>query len=51
MLGGLFIIVVLFMPKGIVGLPEQLRELKKKYLSKRRAEVPVTGEALGSKAP
>jgi urea transport system permease protein len=31
-LGGLFILVVLFVPKGLVGLPEQLRELKKKLL-------------------
>jgi urea ABC transporter permease protein UrtC len=26
-LGGMFILIVLFMPKGIVGLPEQLRDL------------------------
>ncbi len=30
-LGGLFIVVVLFMPKGIVGLPEQFRNLKTRY--------------------
>ncbi|MCI0540582.1 MAG: urea ABC transporter permease subunit UrtC [Verrucomicrobiales bacterium] len=30
-LGGLFILVVVFMPKGLVGLPGQLRELKKKF--------------------
>jgi urea transport system permease protein len=31
-LGGLFILVVLFMPKGIVGLPAQIRD----WLAKRR---------------
>jgi urea transport system permease protein len=31
-LGGLFILVVLFMPKGIVGLPGQIRD----WLAKRR---------------
>jgi ABC-type branched-subunit amino acid transport system permease subunit len=30
MLGGLFILVVLFMPKGIVGLPAQIRGLLKR---------------------
>ncbi|MDB6055980.1 MAG: amino acid transporter permease [Verrucomicrobiales bacterium] len=30
-LGGMFIIVVLFMPKGIVGLPAQLRDLRARH--------------------
>jgi urea transport system permease protein len=30
-LGGLFILVTLFMPKGIVGIPDQLRALRKKW--------------------
>jgi urea transport system permease protein len=30
-LGGMFILVTLFMPKGIVGIPEQLRALRKKW--------------------
>jgi urea transport system permease protein len=34
-LGGLFILVTLFMPKGIVGLPEQLRGLKSRLCGKR----------------
>jgi urea transport system permease protein len=34
-LGGMFVIVVLFMPKGIVGLPEQFREWREK---KQRAK-------------
>jgi urea transport system permease protein len=37
-LGGLFILVTLFMPKGIVGIPDQLRALKKKF--HRRSEEP-----------
>ncbi len=36
-LGGLFIFVVLFMPKGIVGLPAQFRELKKRWIDKKSA--------------
>lgn len=31
-LGGLFIFATLFMPKGIIGLPEQFRTLKKRLL-------------------
>lgn len=38
-LGGLFIIVVLFMPKGIVGLPAQLRALKLRYWDSRKPQV------------
>ncbi len=30
-LGGLFVFVTLFMPKGLIGLPSQLSELKKKF--------------------
>jgi urea transport system permease protein len=37
LLGGMFILVVLFMPKGIAGIPEQIRELKARFT--RRAEV------------
>ncbi|HEX8372786.1 MAG TPA: urea ABC transporter permease subunit UrtC [Chthoniobacterales bacterium] len=33
-LGGLFIVVVLFMPKGIVGLPGQIKE----FLTRRKAD-------------
>lgn len=33
-LGGLFILVVLFMPNGIVGLPAQFRAARAKYASK-----------------
>jgi len=33
-LGGLFIFATLFMPKGIIGVPEQLRGLKKRFFDK-----------------
>jgi len=35
-LGTLFVLVTLFMPKGIVGLPQQLRALKKRFDSRRK---------------
>ncbi len=37
-LGMTFILVTLFMPKGIVGLPEQLRGLKRRFFSAKPAE-------------
>ncbi len=40
-LGGLFIIVVLFMPDGIVGLPAQLRRVKERWAPKFRSRKPV----------
>jgi urea transport system permease protein len=42
-LGALFILVTLFMPKGIVGLPAQLAALKKRYWPAKTA---VTDEPL-----
>jgi urea transport system permease protein len=33
-LGGMFIFVTLFMPKGIVGIPDQLRALRRKWKSR-----------------
>ena len=35
-LGTLFVLVTLFMPKGIVGLPQQLRGLKKRFDSRQK---------------
>lgn len=35
-LGTLFVLVTLFMPKGIVGLPGQLRALKQRYFTDRK---------------
>ena len=40
-LGGMFIFVTVFMPKGIVGLPEQLRGIYKKRFAKKAAEEPI----------
>lgn len=37
-LGLLFIVVTVFMPRGIVGLPEQFRELKAKWKRTRRQD-------------
>jgi urea transport system permease protein len=45
-LGGLFVLIVLLMPKGIVGMPGQIQELRKRL--KRREEtvaVPASGAA------
>jgi urea transport system permease protein len=39
-LGALFIFVTLFMPKGIVGLPGQFRELKNRFTRKRNGDEP-----------
>jgi urea transport system permease protein len=36
-LGGLFIVVVVFMPKGLVGLPEQLTRLKSRFFRRKSA--------------
>jgi hypothetical protein len=35
-LGTLFVLVTLFMPKGIVGVPGQLRALKKRFDARRK---------------
>ncbi len=37
-LGLLFIFVTLFMPKGIVGLPEQFREIKRRFKGRNQAD-------------
>lgn len=44
-LGGLFIVVVVFMPKGLVGLPEQLARLKSRFRRKSAARAPETPTA------
>jgi urea transport system permease protein len=36
LLGALFVLVTLFMPKGLVGLPEQLRGIKKRFDARRK---------------
>jgi ABC-type branched-subunit amino acid transport system permease subunit len=45
-LGGLFIIVVLFMPKGIVGLPGQLSDLRRRFFPKTSDRVETSQSAL-----
>lgn len=37
LLGALFVLVTLFLPRGLVGLPDQLRQLKQRWLSKGQA--------------
>jgi urea transport system permease protein len=41
MLGGIFIFVTLFMPKGIIGIPAQLRALKARWSSAPKEESAV----------
>lgn len=41
-LGGMFILIVLFMPKGIVGLPAQLKALYRVYFKKTPEEPALT---------
>ncbi|MDX1953791.1 MAG: urea ABC transporter permease subunit UrtC [Verrucomicrobiota bacterium] len=48
-LGGLFILVVLFMPRGIVGIPEQLMQLKRRFFSPRTPDPePVPTASMGA---
>jgi urea transport system permease protein len=43
-LGGLFIFATLFMPKGLIGVPAQLKELKRKFSRKPVETAPATLE-------
>lgn len=46
LLGGMFILVVLFMPKGITGIPEQFMNLKQRFLRRRNdATTPLAAAA------
>ncbi|HEY6675507.1 MAG TPA: urea ABC transporter permease subunit UrtC [Terrimicrobium sp.] len=48
-LGGLFVLIVLFMPKGIVGIPGQIQELRKRFQRRESAvAVPASGAASSS---
>jgi len=42
MLGGMFILAVLFMPNGIIGLPAQFKALKQRFFDRKKTEEPVT---------
>jgi urea transport system permease protein len=50
-LGGLFIFATLFMPNGIIGLPEQFRNLKRRYFDKTKQEVPAAERSAESDSP
>ncbi len=50
-LGALFVFVTLFMPKGIIGLPEQFRELRKKLFGKPAAETGPVAQPVSPKIP
>jgi urea transport system permease protein len=47
-LGTMFILVTVFMPKGIVGLPDQLRTIYKKRFGSKPAEKPVAAPGVES---
>ena len=40
-LGALFVLVTLFMPKGLVGLPAQLRRVREKFRARGKKEIPA----------
>ena len=50
-LGGLFIFATLFMPKGLIGLPEQLRGVRTKFFPQRAVDKPPTAPVVSSKTP
>ncbi|MGC2578902.1 MAG: hypothetical protein WA376_15155, partial [Terrimicrobiaceae bacterium] len=47
-LGGLFVVIVLFMPRGIVGIPAQIKEFRDRF--RRRDLVPVVPEGSATSA-
>lgn len=49
LLGGLFIVVTLFMPKGIVGIPDQLRALRARFKKNDAETAPVNAKTATSK--
>ena len=46
LLGGMFILVVLFMPNGIAGIPEQLRTLKGRIFNRPKENAPPLAATL-----
>jgi urea transport system permease protein len=44
-IGFLFIFVTVFMPKGVIGLPEQVRELKRRFTRRKQGPVASTAAA------
>src|SRR6476620_4374737 len=49
-LGGLFVLIVRFMPKGIVGIPGQIQELRKRLKRRESAVAVPAGGAASSSA-
>ena len=49
-LGGMFILIVLFLPKGIVGLPSQLHDIYKRFTRSQEDDEPVAVEEDASDA-
>ena len=45
LLGGMFILVVLFMPKGIVGIPSQLKTFKDRFFTRPPNDEPIAAAA------
>lgn len=45
LLGGMFILVVLFMPKGIVGIPSQLKTFKDRFYTRPPNDEPIAAAA------
>jgi urea transport system permease protein len=48
LLGGMFILVVLFMPKGIAGIPEQLKALKARFFNRTNDDAPIAAATMNS---
>jgi urea transport system permease protein len=46
LLGGMFILVVLFMPKGIAGIPEQLKTLKARIFNRSNDDAPIAAATM-----
>jgi urea transport system permease protein len=50
-LGGLFILVTLFMPNGIIGIPDQLRALRKRFTARQEPETTAASPATPNPTP
>jgi urea transport system permease protein len=48
LLGGMFILVVLFMPKGISGIPDQLKSLKARFFNRPNNDAPLAAATMNS---
>jgi urea transport system permease protein len=48
LLGGMFILVVLFMPKGIAGIPGQIKSLKTRFFNRSNDDAPIAAATMNS---